>query len=337
MEVILIDDVFELGRRGQIVRVADGYGRNYLIPKRLAIPATPGNLKIIEQQRLSIAKKEAKYTEEAELLAQELGQTHVLISRKSGDAGTLFGSVTSKDIMNLLKTSEIQIDRRKIMLQQPIKSIGNYRISIRLHSDVTAELLVSILLEGDQPVARVKKKDEESDQIVSELDARVQEIRRLARTEETPAEEATEAVEEATAEEAPAEEATKATEAVEEAPAEEATEATEAVEEATAEEAPAEEATEATEAVEEATAEEAPAEEATKATEAVEEATAEEAPAEEATEAVEEATAEEAPAEEATEAVEEAPAEEATEAAEEGESLTEEGVVEKKTKESTID
>ena len=226
MEVILIDDVFELGRRGQIVRVADGYGRNYLIPKRLAIPATPGNRKIIEQQRLSIAKKEAKYTEEAELLAQELGQTHVLISRKSGDAGTLFGSVTSKDIVNLLKTSEIQIDRRKIMLQQPIKSIGNYRISIRLHSDVTAELLVSILLEGDQPVARIKKKDEESDQIVSELDARVQEISRLARTETV--EEVTETAEEATIEEAPAEEAT-----------------TEAVEEATIEEAPAKEAAEA--------------------------------------------------------------------------------------------
>ena len=197
MEIILINDVFELGRRGQIVRVADGYGRNYLIPKRLAIPATPGNRKIIEQQRLSIAKKETKHTEEAELLAQELGQTHILISRKSGDAGTLFGSVTSKDIVNLLKTSEIQIDRRKIMLQQPIKSIGNYRISVRLHSDVTAELLVSILLEGDQPVARIKKKDEESDRIVSELDARVQEVSQLARTEEeAPVVEAAEVVEE---------------------------------------------------------------------------------------------------------------------------------------------
>ena len=202
MEIILINDVFELGRRGQIVRVADGYGRNYLIPKRLAIPATPGNRKIIEQQRLSIAKKETKHTEEAELLAQELGQTHILISRKSGDAGTLFGSVTSKDIVNLLKTSEIQIDRRKIMLQQPIKSIGNYRISVRLHSDVTAELLVSILLEGDQPVARIKKKDEESDRIVSELDARVQEVSQLARTEEeAPVVEAAEAAEETPAEE----------------------------------------------------------------------------------------------------------------------------------------
>ncbi len=188
MEIILIDDVFELGRRGQIVRVADGYGRNYLIPKRLAIPATPGNRKMIEQQRLSMAKKEAKYTEEAELLAQELNQMHVLISRKSGDAGTLFGSVTSKDVADLLEGSKIRIDRRKILLQQPIKSIGNYRIEVRLHSEVAAELLLSVLFEGDEPVARIKKKDEESDRIVAELEARMKEMSRLAGTEETPPE-----------------------------------------------------------------------------------------------------------------------------------------------------
>lgn len=188
MEVILIDDVFEVGRRGQIVRVADGYGRNYLIPKRLAIPATPGNRKMIEQQRLSMAKKEAKYTEEAELLAQELNQLHVLISRKSGDAGTLFGSVTSKDVADLLEGSEIRIDRRKILLQQPIKSIGNHRIEVRLHSEVAAELLLSVLLEGDEPVARIKKKDEESDRIVAELEARIKEMGRSAGSEETPPE-----------------------------------------------------------------------------------------------------------------------------------------------------
>ncbi len=188
MEVILIDDVFEVGRRGQIVRVADGYGRNYLIPKRLAIPATPGNRKMIEQQRLSMAKKEAKYTEEAELLAQELNQMHVLISRKSGDAGTLFGSVTSKDIADLLEGSEILIDRQKILLQQPIKSIGNHRIEVRLHSEVAAELLLSVLLEGDEPVARIKKKDEESDRIVAELEARIKEVGRSAGSEETPPE-----------------------------------------------------------------------------------------------------------------------------------------------------
>ena len=188
MEVILIDDVFELGRRGQIVRVADGYGRNYLIPKRLAISATPGNLKMIEQQRLSMAKKEAKYTEEAELLAQELNQMHALISRKSGDAGTLFGSVTSKDVGDFLEGSKIRIDRRKILLQQPIKSIGNYRIEVRLHSEVAAELLLSVIFEGDEPVARIKKKDEESDRIVADLEARMEELSRSAGTKETPPE-----------------------------------------------------------------------------------------------------------------------------------------------------
>ncbi len=176
MEVILIDDVFELGKRGTVVTVADGYGRNYLLPKNLAIPATPGNKKMIEQQRLAMAKKEAKYQEDAELLTQELNQLHLMLSRKSGDTGTLFGSVTSKDIADLLKTTGIQMDRRKIILNQPIKSIGNYRIEVRPHSEVTAELLLSILAEGDEPVNKIKKKDEESDAIVAELEARLQEV-----------------------------------------------------------------------------------------------------------------------------------------------------------------
>jgi large subunit ribosomal protein L9 len=195
MEVILIDDVFELGKRGTVVKVADGYGRNYLIPKNLAIPATPGNKKMIEQQRLAMAKKEAKYQEEAELLTQELNQLHLMISRKSGETGTLFGSVTSKDIADLLKTTGVQMDRRKIVLNQPIKSIGNYTVEVRPHSEVTAELLLSVLLEGDKPVSTIKKKDEESDAIVAELEAKLKEMRQLAEgatseeSEELPAEE----------------------------------------------------------------------------------------------------------------------------------------------------
>jgi large subunit ribosomal protein L9 len=177
MEVILIDDVFELGKRGTMVRVADGYGRNYLIPKNLAIPATPGNQKMMEQQRLAMAKKESKYQEEAELLTQELNQLHLMISRKSGETGTLFGSVTSKDIADLLKTTGIQLDRRKIILNQPIKSIGNYTIEVRPHSEVTAELLLSVLLEGDKPVGKIKKKDEETDEIVAELEAKLKEMK----------------------------------------------------------------------------------------------------------------------------------------------------------------
>ena len=183
MEVILIDDVFELGKRGTVVRVADGYGRNYLIPKSLAIPATPGNRKMIEQQRLAMAKKESKYQEEAELLTQELNQLHLMLSRKSGETGTLFGSVTSKDIAALLKTTGIQMDRRKIVLNQPIKSIGNYRIEVRPHSEVTAELLLSIVAEGDEPVSKIKKKDEESDAIVAELEARLKEMKQSMATE----------------------------------------------------------------------------------------------------------------------------------------------------------
>ena len=231
MEVILIDDVFELGKRGTVVRVADGYGRNYLIPKKLAIPSTPGNKKMIEQQRLVMAKKEAKYQEEAELLTQELNQLHLMISRKSGETGTLFGSVTSKDIADLLKTAGVQMDRRKIVLNQPIKSIGNYRIEVRPHSEVTAEVLLSVLLEGDEPVSTIKKKDEKSDAIVAELEAKLKEMKRspegeaAPESEDLPAEEEAEEVA-AAVEEAPQaaeKEAAAATEEeVQEQPSEEA-------------------------------------------------------------------------------------------------------------------
>lgn len=171
MEIILVDDIFELGKRGEVVKVADGYGRNYLIPKRLAIPSTPGNLKMVEQQRLAMAKKEVKYQEEAELLAQELNKLHLIVSRKSGDAGALFGSVTTKDIAKLLAGNGIHMDRRKIILDQPIKTIGNYKIQVHPHSAVSAELLLSVLIEGDEPVARVKTKDEESEAMIAELEA----------------------------------------------------------------------------------------------------------------------------------------------------------------------
>ena len=247
MEVILIDDVFELGKRGTVVRVADGYGRNYLIPKSLAIPATPGNRKMIEQQRLAMAKKESKYQEEAELLTQELNQLHLMLSRKSGETGTLFGSVTSKDIAALLKTTGIQMDRRKIVLNQPIKSIGNYRIEVRPHSEVTAELLLSIVAEGDEPVSKIKKKDEESDAIVAELEARLKEMKQSTGTEsvippepedlptekeaESPQQEEEPAEETAAAIEATAEAGEAEVETVEEAAVEEKVEEVEETEE----------------------------------------------------------------------------------------------------------
>src|SRR5512146_786686 len=150
MQVILTDDVFQLGKRGEVVKVADGYGRNYLIPRRLAIPVTPGNLKMVEQQRIAMAKKEAKFKEEAELLAGELNQMHLIISRKAGDTGALFGSVTSKDLADLLATQGVHIDRRKILMDQPAKAIGNYSIEVRPHSEVQAIVTVSVLPEGDE-------------------------------------------------------------------------------------------------------------------------------------------------------------------------------------------
>ena len=234
MEIILIDDVFELGKRGTVVRVADGYGRNYLIPKKLAIPSTPGNKKMIDQQRLVMAKKEAKYQEEAELLTQELNQLHLMISRKSGETGTLFGSVTSKDIADLLKTTGVQMDRRKIVLHQPIKSIGNYRIEVRPHSEVAAELLLSVLIEGDEPVNTIKKKDEQSDAIVAELEAKLKEMTQSARAETAPE-----------SQDLPAEEEAKSPQPVAEPEAEEAatavTEEAEEVQERPSEEAQKEE------------------------------------------------------------------------------------------------
>ena len=220
MEVILIDDVFELGKRGEVVNVANGYGRNYLIPKKLAIPSTPGNLKMIEQQRLSMAKREAKDQEEAELLAQELNQLHLIVSRKSGDAGVLFGSVTTKDIAHLLAGDGIQMDRRKVLLDQPVKNIGNYRIQVRPHSAVSAELLLSVLIEGDESVARVKKKDEESEAIIAELEASLQEMEQAesAPQEQEAQAEAPDEPDEPTQEEEPVEAASEEQEAAPEEP-----------------------------------------------------------------------------------------------------------------------
>jgi large subunit ribosomal protein L9 len=189
MEVILIDDVFELGRRGDVVKVASGYGRNFLIPKKLAVPATPGNLKMVEQQRVALAKREAKDRGEAEILAAELGQIHIVVSRKAGDTGVLFGSVTSKDLTDVLAANGITLDRRKILLHQPIKSIGNYTVEVRPHSDVDASLLLSVFPEAGEQISKTLARGEESDKLVEELKAKVEEIERLAGTASAESEE----------------------------------------------------------------------------------------------------------------------------------------------------
>src|SRR5215813_5516631 len=147
MEVILREDVDKLGARGQIVKVAPGYARNFLLPKRLAVLATESNKKIVEQERQAHLRKEAKLKGEAEDLAKIMTGVSVTIKQKAGESDQLFGSVTSKDVADALAAKNFNIDRRKIQLDDPIKQLGEYKVPVRLHKDVTAEVTVVVAKE----------------------------------------------------------------------------------------------------------------------------------------------------------------------------------------------
>ena len=147
MEVILKEDVQKLGHRGDVVKVADGYGRNYLLPKKLAIEATAGNKKVIEQMKASAVRKAQKDKSDAEALAKQFEGASVTITRRAGEADQLFGSVTSSDIAAELEKKGFTVDRRKIDLDQPIKTIGEHTVSLRLFRDVTASVKVVVAKE----------------------------------------------------------------------------------------------------------------------------------------------------------------------------------------------
>ena len=147
MDVILREDIDKLGARGQVVQVASGYARNFLLPKRLAVAATEANKKIVEQERQSHLRKEAKQKTEAEDLGKMMAGVTVTISQKAGENDQLFGSVTSKDIADGLEAQGYNIDRRKIQLDNPIKTLGEHKVTVRLHREVTAEITVSVLKE----------------------------------------------------------------------------------------------------------------------------------------------------------------------------------------------
>jgi large subunit ribosomal protein L9 len=147
MEIILREDVERLGSRGQVVKVADGYARNFLLPKRLAVAATDSNRKIVEQERQAHLRREAKQKGEAEDLSKLLSGVTVIIAQKAGENGQLFGSVTSKDVAEALAQKNYTIDRRKIQLDEPIKQLGEFKIPVRLHRDVTAEVTVQVVKE----------------------------------------------------------------------------------------------------------------------------------------------------------------------------------------------
>jgi len=144
MEVILREDVEKLGNRGEVVKGAPGYARNFLLPKKLAVAATDSNRKIVEQERQAHLRKEAKLKGEAEDLSKLLSGVSVTIAQKAGENDQLFGSVTSKDIAEALATQNYTIDRRRIQLGEPIKQLGEYKVPVRLHKEVTVEVTVVV-------------------------------------------------------------------------------------------------------------------------------------------------------------------------------------------------
>ena len=148
MEVILKEDVNKLGHRGDVVKVAEGYGRNYLIPHKLAIEATAANRAVIEQMKAAAVRKSANEKGSAEALGQELSGVAVAFTRKSGEHDQLFGSVTSADIAHALEAKGFTIDRRKIDLDVPLKTVGEFSVPIKLHKDVTVTVKVKVSKEA---------------------------------------------------------------------------------------------------------------------------------------------------------------------------------------------
>ena len=148
MEVILKEDVNNLGHRGDVVKVADGYGRNYLLPKKLAMEATAANKAVIEQMKSSAIRRSAKEKSEAEALVGQLNNVSLVFERKVGEHDQLFGSVTSADIAHELEAKGFNIDRRKVHLEEPLKQLGEFHIPVKLHREVTAHVAVTV--KGDE-------------------------------------------------------------------------------------------------------------------------------------------------------------------------------------------
>jgi large subunit ribosomal protein L9 len=144
MEVILKEDINNLGHRGDVVKVADGYGRNYLLPKKLAMEANATNKAVIEQMKASAVRRSAKEKTEAEALVVQLNNVALVFERKVGENDHLFGSVTSADIAHQLEEKGFNIDRRKVQLEEPLKQLGEFHIPVKLHREVTAHVAVTV-------------------------------------------------------------------------------------------------------------------------------------------------------------------------------------------------
>lgn len=187
MEVLLREDIDNLGDRGEIVRVRLGYGRNYLLPRGLAVEASAGNVRQIENEKRVLAKREAREKAVAEASIKDFMGRELTFERKVGEEGRLFGSVTVLDISHALEEAGTKIDRHKIRLKDPIKQVGEYEVPIRLHRDVVANLRVVVTPEGGMPApapqpepetasAEAAAQDETAAAIDERLDATVAEI-----------------------------------------------------------------------------------------------------------------------------------------------------------------
>jgi large subunit ribosomal protein L9 len=150
MEVILRQHVDHLGERGQIVKVADGYARNFLLPRKLALPATEGNKRHVERERKIVEAREADEKGQAEAVAARLAAVDITIARRVGETDQLYGSVTAGDIADFLKAKGFEIDRRKLVLADPIKNVGEHAVPLKLHRNVTVPLKVKVVKEGGE-------------------------------------------------------------------------------------------------------------------------------------------------------------------------------------------
>jgi large subunit ribosomal protein L9 len=147
MELILREDIPHLGRRGDVVQVKGGYGRNYLLPRKLAMPLTEGSRKVVELEKAAAARRDIREKADAEKVSAMLAAITLTFSRKAGETGVLFGSVTSLDVTEALEKKGFPIDRRKIHLEEPIKQLGEFQVPVRLHKEVTVPVQVQVVAE----------------------------------------------------------------------------------------------------------------------------------------------------------------------------------------------
>jgi large subunit ribosomal protein L9 len=147
VKIILREHVDHLGERGEIVTVANGYARNYLLPKGYAYEATPGNLKQLEHQHKRWVAKEANEVAAAEAVAARIAELGLSVTKKAGESGTLYGSVTNVELAELLAAKGVEIDRRKLVIEEPIKAVGTYEVPVRLHRKVTGTIKLEVVAE----------------------------------------------------------------------------------------------------------------------------------------------------------------------------------------------